>query len=345
MQFSIKEIAKIIDIKIIGDETIKIDKVSSFDDADKKCLTFASDLKFLKKIDKSNAAAIIISQDYEIPGDINITAVLLKSANPKTDFFKIFNLFNPNERYAKTISSTAFVGKNIKLGQDVSIYNNVYIGDNVKLGNNVVLMPNVYIGDNVIIGDNTIVKPNTTIMGKTEIGKDVIIHSGTTIGSDGYGYTQVKKKHEKITHAGYVCLGDDVEIGSCNTIDRGTFGKTWLKNGVKTDNHVHVAHNVIVDENSLLIAKVGIAGSTKIGKNVIVAGKAAVSGHLTIGDNSIIGPCAGVLNDVPPNEIVSGMPEMPHKLWLKISRIIPRLPDLRKKLISLEKKIKKLEKK
>ncbi|MCK5098597.1 MAG: UDP-3-O-(3-hydroxymyristoyl)glucosamine N-acyltransferase, partial [Desulfobacteraceae bacterium] len=110
-------------------------------------------------------------------------------------------------------------------------------------------------------------------------------------------------------------------------------------------NLVHIAHNVIVGENSLVIGQAGIAGSTKIGKNVIIAGKAGVSGHLNVGDNSIIGPGAGVLNDVPSNEIVSGMPEMPHKLWLKVSSILPRLPELRKKLFSLEKRIEKIEKK
>ena len=345
MQLSIKEIAQKIHAKIIGDETLVIDKVSSFEDADKQSLTFASEIKFLKKLDKSMAGAVIIPDDYEVSENQQIESVLLKAKNPKHNFFKILNFFNPEKAFSKSIATNAYIGNNVKLGKDISIYCNVYIGDNVVLGNNVVLMPNVYLGDNVKIGENTIIKPNTTIMENSEIGSSVLIHSGTVIGSDGFGFTQNNQVHEKIVHAGYVCIGDNVEIGACNTIDRGTFGRTWLKNGVKTDNLVHIAHNVIIDENSLVIAQAGIAGSATIGKNVIIAGRAGISGHLTIGDNSIIGPCAGVLNDVPPNEIVSGMPHMPHKLWLKISRIIPRLPELRKKIFTLEKRMEKVEKK
>ncbi|MCP3899629.1 MAG: UDP-3-O-(3-hydroxymyristoyl)glucosamine N-acyltransferase [Desulfobacteraceae bacterium] len=344
MQLSIKEIAQIINAQIIGDDTLIINKVSSFNEADKQALTFASDLKFLKKLDKSEAGAIIVPADYEIPEGIKIEPALLKTTKPKYNFFKIIKLFNPEKVFRKNISTNAHIGKNVEFGKDISIYNNVYVGDNVLLGDNVVLMPNVYLGDNVKIGANTIVKPNTTIMENSEIGCSVLIHSGTVIGSDGFGFTQHNQKHEKMIHAGNVCIGDNVEIGACNTIDRGTFGKTWLKNGVKTDNLVHIAHNVIIDENSLVIAQAGIAGSSTIGKNVIIAGRSGISGHITIGDNSIVGPGAGVLNDVPPNKIVSGIPEVPHKLWLKISRILPRLPELRKKLFSLERRMEKIEK-
>ncbi|MCD4743691.1 MAG: UDP-3-O-(3-hydroxymyristoyl)glucosamine N-acyltransferase [Desulfobacteraceae bacterium] len=345
MQLSIKEIAKIINAQVFGDETFTINKVSSFEDADELSLTFASDLKFLKKLDKSRAGAVIVPINYEFPANKTILPNILRTENPKNNFFKILAIFNPGKNPNKSIAKNACIGANAEFGQDVSIYSNVYIGDNVKLGHRVVLMPNVFVGDDVTVGNDTVIKPNTTIMEKSEIGCSVLIHSGTVIGSDGFGFTQNSQVHEKIIHAGFVCIGDNVEIGACNTIDRGTFGKTWLKNGVKTDNLVHIAHNVIIDENALLTAQVGIAGSAKIGKNVIFAGKSGMSGHLSIGDNSIVGPCAGVLADVPPNEIVSGMPHMPHKLWLKISRIIPRLPELRKILFSLERRIEKIEKK
>ncbi len=345
MQLSIKDIAIIIDAQIIGDETFIINKVSSFGDADMQTLTFASDLKFLNKVETSNAGAVIVPKEYHISDNKKIKPILLKAKNPKNKFFKILTIFNPEKEFQKGISSSVCVGRNVEFGQDVSIYNNVFIGNNVKIGNQVVLMPNVFVGDDVKIGDNTIINPNTTIMEKSEIGSSAILHSGTVIGSDGFGFTQNIQVHEKMIHIGYVCLGDNVEIGACNTIDRGTFGKTWLKNGVKTDNLVHIAHNVIIDENSLVTAQVGIAGSAKIGKNVIIAGKAGVSGHISIGDNTIIGPSAGVLNDVSSNKIVSGMPHMPHKLWLKMSSILPRLPELRKKLFSLEKRMEKIEKK
>ncbi len=206
-------------------------------------------------------------------------------------------------------------------------------------------MPGVYIGEDVRIGDNTLIKPNVTILEKSRIGNNVIIHSGTTIGSDGFGFVQNNEIHEKIIHTGYVQIGNRVEIGACNTIDRGTLGTTRIGNGVKTDNLVHIAHNVKVGENTLIVGQAGIAGSTTIGKNVIIAGRAAISGHITIGDGAIVGPYAGVHSSVAENQIVSGIPHMPHKQWRKVVSIISRLPEMRKSIFSFEKRIKSLEKK
>jgi UDP-3-O-[3-hydroxymyristoyl] glucosamine N-acyltransferase len=171
----------------------------------------------------------------------------------------------------------------------------------------------------------------------------VIIHAGTVIGSDGFGFAPDGKKYYKIPHIGRVQIDDDVEIGAGNTIDRATFGKTWIKSGVKTDNLVHIAHNVTVGENSILVAQVGISGSVTIGKNAILAGQAGVVGHLNIGDNVTIGAQAGVAQSVSGDEIVSGSPAIPHRLWLRVQKILPRLPDLKKKLQEIEKRLDKIE--
>ena len=153
------------------------------------------------------------------------------------------------------------------------------------------------------------------------------------------------EKYYKIPQTGIVQIDDDVEIGAGNTIDRATFGKTWIRRGVKTDNLIHIAHNVTIGENSVLVAQVGISGSVTIGKHAILAGQAGVSGHLTIGDDVTIGPQAGVTASVPDGEIVSGSPEMPHRLWLRVQRIICRLPELKKKLSEIEKRLNKVEEK
>jgi UDP-3-O-[3-hydroxymyristoyl] glucosamine N-acyltransferase len=171
----------------------------------------------------------------------------------------------------------------------------------------------------------------------------VTIHAGTVIGSDGFGFASDGKTYYKIPHIGIVQIEDDVEIGAGNTIDRATFGKTLIKRGVKTDNLVQIAHNVTVGEDTILVAQVGIAGSTTIGKHVVVAGQVAIAGHLSIGDNVTVGGKAGVTKSVPNGEIVSGTPEMPHKLWLRVQRVIPRLPELKKKLLDIEKRLKKIE--
>lgn len=345
MKFSVREIAQIINADIIGDPDKIITGVSSFEDAVETDLTFASDIKYLKKVNEIAAGAVIIPETYQLPVPDNCRFSVLTCKNPKLEFFKILDMFHPPKKQRPYISEKAVIGENVMLGPDVTIHPNVFIGDNVSIDDNVTIFPNVYIGDQVKIGSGTVLKPNITVMEKSVIGKHVLIHSGTVIGSDGFGFVQNNGHHEKLVHTGFVQIDDHVEIGACNTIDRGTFGRTLIESGVKTDNLVHIAHNVKIGKNSLIVAQAGIAGSTRLGHNVILAGRAGVSGHLTIGNHVIVGPNAGVVSDVPDNQIVSGFPHMPHKKWLKISTLIPRLVEFRNKIQTIEKKIFNIEKK
>jgi UDP-3-O-[3-hydroxymyristoyl] glucosamine N-acyltransferase len=171
----------------------------------------------------------------------------------------------------------------------------------------------------------------------------VIIHAGTVIGGDGFGFAPDGKMYHKIPQTGIVQIDDDVEIGAGNTIDRATFGKTWIKKGVKTDNLVHIAHNVVVGEHTVIVAQTGISGSATIGRHVILAGQSAVVGHVEVGDNVIVGARGGVSKSLPAGQVVSGAPEMPHKTWLRVQRVIPRLPELKKKIDELEKRLSRLE--
>jgi UDP-3-O-[3-hydroxymyristoyl] glucosamine N-acyltransferase len=221
----------------------------------------------------------------------------------------------------------------------------VVIGDNVILGKGVILGPGVVIGDNVVIGDDVRIHPNVTVLEGSRLGNRIIIHAGSVIGSDGYGFAPDGERYHKIPQLGIVQIDDDVEIGACNTIDRATFGKTRIKQGVKTDNLVQIAHNVTVGENTVMVAQTAIAGSTTIGKHVTIAGKAAVGGHVHVGDNVMIGGRAGVIKSVAAGEIVSGFPEMPHRLWLRVKRLLPQLPDFKKQLSAIEKRLNKLEEK
>ena len=345
MEQSVKEIAKLIHAKVVGNSSFLVKGVSSFDDACSHDITFAIESKYLSDLQQTKAGVIIVPDTFKFDQDHCRNIIVLKTDNPKASFFKLVSLFHPEKIKLPCIHNNADIGYHVKFGKNPIVESNVFIGDNVKIGDNVHLMPGVYVGDNVFIGDNTLIKPNVTLMEKTRIGNNVIIHSGTVIGSDGFGFTQDAGTHEKIIHTGYVHIGNHVEIGACNTIDRGTLGMTIIGNGVKTDNLVHIAHNVKVGDNTLIVAQVGIAGSTRLGKNVIIAGKAGITGHVTIGDNCIVGPFAGVYSDVPENEIVSGIPHMPHGQWRKVVRIISRLPEMRKALFSFEKRLKNLENK
>lgn len=347
MDRSVKEIAKMIDATISGNPGARISGVSSFEDATCHDITFACEIKYLSDLRQTQASAVIVpntvTSDQE--QNRNDDLVVLKAVNPKASFFKLVSLFHPERIKAPGIHNSADIGQYVTFGKHPIVESRVFIGDHVRIGDNVHLMPGVYIGDDVCLGDNILIKPNVTVMEKTRIGNNVIIHSGTVIGSDGFGFTPNAGTHEKINHTGHVDIGNNVEIGACNTIDRGTLGMTLIGNGVKTDNLVHIAHNVKIGDNTLIVAQVGIAGSTKIGNNVIIAGKAGITGHVTIGANSIVGPFTGVYSDVPENRIVSGIPHMPHDLWRKAVRIISRLPEMRKTLFSFEKRLKKLENK
>jgi len=306
-------------------------------------LTFACDPIYLSRIHLCRAGAVLVPDSFCPEPNLSLNCILLKAANPKLSFFKILELFHPGKPVVPHIHPGAIFGSNSMPGKGARVEANVVIDDNVVIGSHVHIMANVYIADGCIIGDHTVIKPNVTLMEESVIGHHGIIHPGSVIGSDGFGFAQNAGTHEKLIHTGHVSMGNHVEIGACNTIDRGTLGVTRLGNGVKTDNLVHIAHNVKIGDNTLVVAQVGIAGSTRIGKNVIIAGKAGISGHLTLGDSVIVGPSAGVTKNVPANQIVSGIPHMAHKTWLKVVNIIPRLPEIRKKLFSFEKRLKNLE--
>ncbi len=268
---------------------------------------------------------------------------LIFSKNPYAAFAKALAFFYPPQKPEPGISPKAHIGKEVRIGRDVSIGPFAVVGDHVSLGDRVVIRSNVVIGNHVVIGDDVSIFPNVSILDRCCVGNRVVIQAGTVIGSDGFGYAPDGKVYLKVQHTGIVQIDDDVEIGAANTIDRGTFGRTWIQRGVKTDNLVHIAHNVTLGEDTLLVAQVGISGSTTVGKHVIMAGQAGISGHLEIGDNAIVGPRAGVAKSIPAGELVSGAPEMPHRTWLKVQTVIPRLPELKRKIEELEKRLIKLE--
>lgn len=344
MTLQVKQIAQMLNARVVGDPGALISNVNSFNQAQHSEITFAHETKYLNRLGESKATAVIVPDTDEIDYSVLEPLSCIIVENPKLAFFKIVSFFYPEKNQIPGIGNSN-IGKNCSIGKDPIISSGVFIGDSVKLGRNIHLMPGVYIGDDVVIGDNVLIKPNVTIMERSRIGDNAIIHSGTVIGSDGYGFVQNAGVHEKIPHAGHVEILNNVEIGANTTIDRGTLGRTLIGNGVKIDNLVHIAHNVEIGDNSLVVGQVGIAGSANIGKNVIIAGKAGISGHIKIGDNTIVGPFSGVHSSVGENQIVSGMPHMPHNLWRKAVTIISRLPDMRKKLFSIDKRLKEIEKK
>ncbi len=338
MEMTLAQIASQVQGRYYGDGHKRITGVAPFESAGGCDITFAGNLRFIKRLHESRAGAILVPYDF-----IEEDERVIRVKNPQAAFSYVVRLFYPPIPSWSGISPNAHVGQNIQMGKDVAIAPFAVVQNHVTLGDRVTLHPHVVLGDRVVIGSDVEIFPNVTILNGARIGNRVTIHAGTVIGGDGFGYTPDEGTYHKIPHLGIVQIDDDVEIGANNTIDRATYGKTWIQKGVKTDNLVHIAHNVIVGENTLLVAQVGISGSTTIGSQSILAGQVGVSGHISIGDRVTIGAQSGIAASVPDGVTVSGSPEMPHKLWLRVQRIIPRLPEIKKKLGEMEKRLNGIE--
>lgn len=339
MEFQLEKIAAMLEAQVSGDSSRMIRGVAPFETAGPDDLTLADSKQFLNKIDETHAAAVLVPAQFT-----HHRVNLLRTAFPRAAFAKALTLFFPAPKYGAQIHPTACIGKNFRCGRQVHMAAAVTVGNNVTLGDNVVLHPGVFLGDNVSIDDQVEIHPNVSILWGTRIGKRVIIHAGTVIGSDGFGFAPDGKKYHKVTHTGIVQIDDDVEIGANNCIDRSTFGKTWIKSGVKTDNLVQIAHNVTIGEHTVIASGSGIAGSTTIGNHVVIAGHVGISGHLTVGDRVTIGPKSGVLKSVASDTTVSGIPAISHKLWLKAQSLVARLPSWKKQIRALENKLAAIEK-
>ena len=339
MGYTLKELAEAVDGELAGRPERVISGAAPFELAGPDQITYAGSVKFCRRILETGAGAVIVPKDFT-----SDEKDLIRTAFPEVAFARILALLHPQARPAPGVRPSARIGAGLTCGKKVAVGECAVLGEQVICEDRVCIGAGCYIGDRVRIGADTVIQPNVTILDDCVVGARVIIHSGTVIGADGFGYASDGKEYHKITHRGIVQIDDDVEIGSCNTIDRATFGKTWIQRGVKTDNLVHIAHNVQVGEGTLLVAQAGISGSVTIGTRAILAGQVGVSQHLHIGDGAIVGPQSGLGKDVDAGDIVTGSPAMPHRTWLKVHRTLPRLPDLAKQVAELTRRLDALEK-
>ncbi len=331
MEYTIKQISKIIGGKVFGDDTLLVTGVSSIENADEGDISFIKNEKFVNKALETKASAIVTHRSI-----IETKKTLIVVENPFLSFIKLLKVISDQkQQQPREIHSSAEISIISSIGHNISIGANVIIKGDTQIGNNVTIYPNTYIGATCIIGDDSIIYPNVTIREEVTIGKRTIIHSGTTIGDDGFGFLQIDGKHVKIPQVGTVEIGDDVEIGSNVTIARAALDKTIIGSGVKIDNHCHVAHNVSIGENSMLIGYAKLAGGITIGKNVMIAADASIVDHTVIGDNCIIGAASDVYKDLKPGSVVWGSPAKPINLEKRIQVLTKKLPEIYNKIKNL----------
>ena len=340
---TLSELAQQVGGRVVGDGRIVIRKVASIEEAGPGEITFLANPRYQPLLASCKASAVIVGPGIALESPSEHHRGYLEASDPYVAFAKILQLFNPPASYNERISSQANIDPAAALEAGVTVFPHVFVGKGARVGARSVLYPGVFLGEHVQVGQDCVLYPNVVVRDGCRIGSRVVLHAGVVIGSDGFGYAGEGKLRVKIPQVGIVELEDDVEIGANTTVDRATLGRTLIGRGVKIDNLVQIAHNVLVGENSIIAAQAGIAGSTRIGKDVMLGGRVGIINHLTIGDGARIGPGSGILQSVPPGVMrSSGLHAAPHREWLKVITLLPQLPRLWAAVRHLEKKVSEL---
>ena len=287
-------------------------------------LTFVSNPRYAAAARSTKASAVIVGEDFPA-----IPAAMLRAKDPYLTFARALELFHPTFRYEPGVHPTAVIHASARIGPNAHIGPYVVIDENVDIGTNAVLLAHVVIYRGVKIGHNLFAHAHAVVRERCRLGNNVLLQNGVVIGADGFGFAKTAEGHwHKIPQPAPVVIEDDVEVQANSCIDRASVGETRIGRGVKIDNLVQVGHGSHVGEDVLLCAQVGLAGSTEIGNRAILTGQVGVVGHCKVGEGAIVTPQSGVAHDIAPGALVSGAPAVDHKLWLKYSAILPRLPDI-----------------
>jgi UDP-3-O-[3-hydroxymyristoyl] glucosamine N-acyltransferase len=311
--------------------------LAAVDEATIGTLTYIEGAKFAAFVAKTNASALILPQDEALQLQAQERGIAwIATRDPRLLFAKTIALFYQPFRPSPEIHPTAVIHPTAKIGTDVHIGAHVVIQQNAEIGNNAIIHPNVVVYPDAKIGDRTTLHANCTIHERTRIGADCVIHSGAVIGAEGFGFVPTANGWLKMEQSGCTVLEDNVEVGCNSAIDRPAVGETRIGRSTVIDNLVQIGHGCQVGFGCALAGQSGIAGGVKIGNRVIMAGQSGVANQVKIGDGAIASAKAGIHSDVPPGEIVSGTPAIPHKLYLKIAAIYNRLPEMYQVLKQLQ---------
>jgi UDP-3-O-[3-hydroxymyristoyl] glucosamine N-acyltransferase len=340
MKFTAEQIAGILEGEVVGNPNAEVSRLSKIEEGEEGSLTFLANPKYINYIYTTKASVTIVNDSF-VP-ESEITTTLIKVEDAYASFSKLLQFYNQVKLNKNGIEANSFISEGTKYGENLYLGSFSYIGQNVVLGDNVKIYPNSFIGDNVVIGDNVYIFAGAKIYSETIIGNFCTIHSGSIIGADGFGFVPNEEGvYSKIPQIGNVIIEDNVDIGANTTIDRATLGSTIIRQGVKLDNQIQIAHNVEIGKNTVIAAQSGIAGSTKIGENCLIGGQVGIAGHLTIGNNVRLQAQSGVAKNIKDNEILQGTPSLGYTDFNKsyvhfknLPKIVTELEELKKQVIN-----------
>jgi UDP-3-O-[3-hydroxymyristoyl] glucosamine N-acyltransferase len=330
------EIARRLGGRLVGPDR-PVRAVRPLEEAGPEDLSFLAHPRYRPLLSTCRAGGVLAPEGVEAP---HLSLVVV--ARPYAGLAKVIPMLHPPAPAVPGIDPRSAIAADCRMGKDVVIGPFVSIGPSARIGDRTVLMASVTVGEGAAVGADCLLHPGARLLERCEIGDRVIVHAGAVVGSDGFGFAEEGGGHLKIPQLGNVIIEDDVEIGANATIDRATFGSTRIRRGTKIDNLVQIGHNCDVGENCILVAQVGLSGSVRLGRSVVFAGQSGSVGHIRIGDRSRIGAKSAVTGDLPADSFVIGHPARDHRDWKKGQAGVARLPELRRRLSAVERRLERL---
>lgn len=341
MEFTAEMIAGFLGGEIVGDKNVTVSTMAKIEEGAPGALSFLSNPKYEPHLYTTDSSIVIVNKSLE--PRMPVKATMIRVDDAYGSFAKLLELYVANKPQKKGISPQAVIRDSAKLGKDCYVGEFTVIEEGALLGDNCKIYPQVYIGDRVKIGNNVTLYSGVKIYEECVIGNDVTIHSGSVIGADGFGWAPLADgTFEKIPQIGIVILEDGVDVGANTCIDRATMGATLVKKGVKLDNLIQIAHNVVIGENTVMAAMTGVAGSSKVGANCMFAGQVGIVGHITIGDRVTLGSKAGASNNIADGETCLGFPALPVRKYHRINAVFRNLVALDADVFAMKKQMAKL---
>jgi UDP-3-O-[3-hydroxymyristoyl] glucosamine N-acyltransferase len=344
VSFTLAELAGRVGGEVQGDGAIRVEGVASLEDAGPAQLAFFTNKKYRRAFEATRAGAVLVEPDARVPEGRTV----LRVRNAYLAFAKVSTLFHPPREAVPEISPAAAIHPTARVHPTAQVMPLASVGPGAQVGARTVVFPGAHVGEGARVGEDCVVYQNVVIRERCVVGDRVILQPGCVLGADGFGFAFDPEgegkgpRHFKVPQVGIVVVEDDVELGANTCVDRAALGVTRIGRGAKLDNLVQIAHNVEVGPLSLVVAQVGIAGSTKLGMGVVLGGQVGIVGHLDIGAGVRVGAQSGVLGDIEAGETVSGYPAQPHATWLRNAAAFEYLAEMRKELRELEREVERL---